>query len=222
MFLCRFVSMKFDKILIAFLLLVSLDRSATAQPFESIELQTGDLVFQNLDCGPLCDAIEAVTRGFKGHKFSHIGLVYLKNDTDYIIEAMGPGVRLVPLENFKKRSSHKLYAGRLKPVYQKFVPGAVAYSLASIGTVYDDDFLYDNKKYYCSELIYDAFKKANNDKPFFTLEPMTFKQPGTKKYFPVWIDYYAKLGMPIPEGKPGINPGGISRSDRLIILNAKN
>jgi len=207
--------------IITFFFLLLFNKPVTAQPFDSIKLQTGDLVFQNLDCGPLCDAIEAVTQGFNGHKFSHIGLVYIKNDTVFMIEAMGAGVRLVTLENFKKRSGHKLYVGRLKPMYRQLIPAAITYSLASVGVVYDDDFLYDNKKYYCSELIYDAFKKANNDKPFFRLEPMTFKQPGTKKYFPVWVDYYAKLGIPVPQGKPGINPAGISRSDKLVILNVR-
>lgn len=198
-----------------------LHNAATAQSFESIKLKTGDLIFQDLDCGPLCDAIEAVTSGYKGHKFSHIGLVYLRNDSTYIIEAMGSGVRMVPLLDFKKRSTHKLYVGRLKAQYQKLIPGAIKYATASIGIAYDDDFLYNNKKYYCSELIYDAFMQANGNKPVFKLEPMTFKEPGTNKYFPAWIDYYEKLKEPIPEGKPGINPGGISLSDKITILNPK-
>lgn len=196
-----------------------LHNAAIAQPFESIKLKAGDLIFQDLDCGPLCDAIEAVTPGYKGHKFSHIGLVYQRNDSIYIIEAMGPGVRMVLLQDFKKRSTHKLYVGRLKAQYQKLIPGAIKYATTSFGIAYDDDFLYDNKKYYCSELIYDAFMQANGGKPLFTLEPMTFKEPGTNKYFPAWIDYYEKLKEPIPEGKPGINPGGISLSDKITILN---
>ncbi len=195
---------------------------AYAQPLEKVQLRTGDLLFQNLDCGPLCDAIEAVTQGFDGHKFSHIGLVYLRNDTTYIIEAMGSGVRLVTLDDFKKRSKHKLYAARVQERYQKLVPAAVSYCLSSLGIPYDDAFLYDNHKYYCSELMYDAFKKANHNKPFFRLEPMTFKQPGSQKFFPVWVKYYADLGIPVPEGKPGINPGGISRSPKITILNAKD
>jgi hypothetical protein len=37
--------------------------------------------------------------------------------------------------------------------------------------------------------------------------PMTFKDPETKQLMPVWKDYYKKLGVPVPEGKQGINPG---------------
>ncbi|MES2778655.1 MAG: YiiX/YebB-like N1pC/P60 family cysteine hydrolase, partial [Bacteroidota bacterium] len=94
----------------------------------------------------------------------------------------------------------------------------IQFSLQQLGKPYDDPFLYDNGKYYCSELIYDAFAFANNGKPFFQLEPMTFKQPNSTSYFPVWIEYYQKLNIPIPEGKPGINPGGISRSDKIEFL----
>jgi hypothetical protein len=47
---------------------------------------------------------------------------------------------------------------------------------------------------------------------------MTFKQPQDSSFFPVWIDYYKQLSMEIPEGQPGINPGGISRSDKIIFL----
>lgn len=180
--------------------------------------QTGDLVFQNLDCGGLCDAIESVTQGYNGQKFSHIGLVYLRNDSVYIIEAIGKEVQLTPFSKFEARSKHPLVHARLKASYRKLIPAAIQFSLQQLGKPYDEPFLYDNGKYYCSELLYDAFTFANNGKPFFQLESMTFKQPGSTSYFPVWIDYYQQLGMDIPEGKPGINPGGISRSEKIEIL----
>jgi len=36
----------------------------------------------------------------------------------------------------------------------------------------------------------------------------------------VWKTYFAELGVPVPEGKPGLNPGGISRSPVLRIVHA--
>jgi hypothetical protein len=107
---------------------------------------------------------------------------------------------------------------RLKSPYQKLIPKAIQFTLSQQGKTYDEAFLYNNGKYYCSELIYDAFAFANNGKAFFLLEPMTFKQPASQEYFPVWVDYYKVLNMEIPEGKPGINPGGISRSNKIEIL----
>ncbi len=47
---------------------------------------------------------------------------------------------------------------------------------------------------------------------------MTYKQPGTDSFFPAWVAYYKALGKPIPQGLPGCNPGGISKSDKLTVL----
>ena len=54
-----------------------------------------------MNCGPLCEAINQVTEGYKGNDFSHLGLVYIQNDSIYIIEAAGKAVQLTPIEKFK-------------------------------------------------------------------------------------------------------------------------
>ena len=53
------------------------------------ELREGDLLFQNLNCGALCDAIETVTEGVDGKDFSHCGIVVELNDSLKVIEAIG-------------------------------------------------------------------------------------------------------------------------------------
>jgi hypothetical protein len=182
------------------------------------QYQTGDLLFQNLDCGPLCEAIETVTNGYEGNKFSHIGLVFVKKDSVFVVEAIGDNVQLTPIQKFASRSTHQLVHARVKKQYAKLAPLATEFALTQLGKPYDEPFLYDNGKYYCSELIYDAFTFANNGKPFFVLQPMTFKQPNSQNYFPAWVAYYKNLNTPIPEGQPGINPGGISLSDKIDML----
>lgn len=184
-----------------------------------MSLRTGDFIFQDLDCGPLCDAIEQVTLSFGGRHFSHIGLVYVQKDSIFIIEAIGKEVQLTALDIFLKRSPNPVLIGRVKKQYASIAERAAEYAMEEKGVPYDDEFIYDNKKYYCSELIYDAFKRANAGKDFFTLQPMTFKKPQSDQFFPVWIEYYAKLGISIPESEPGINPGGISMSPLIDILN---
>lgn len=201
-----------------FFVLCLISEIVAAQIPSGIKLKTGDFIFQDLDCGPLCDAIEQVTTSFDGRHFSHIGLVYIQKDSVYIIEAIGKEVQLTPLKNFLKRTPNPMLVGRVKKQYASIAKTAVNYALEEKGVPYDDEFIYDNKKYYCSELIYDAFKKANAGKNFFTLQPMTFKKPGSNQFFPVWIEYYSKLGIPIPEAEPGINPGGISTSPYIEIL----
>ena len=185
---------------------------------EKTRLKSGDLIFQNLSCGPLCDAINAVTQGYQDRKFSHMGMVYLKGDSILIIEAAGKDVHLTPLSIFLAKSKDSHLVGRLKQAYTPLIPQAIAFTMKHMGDPYDDQYLYNNGKYYCSELIYDAFKSANSEQPVFTMFPMTYKQPSSSAYFPVWQAYFDKIGIPVPEGQPGCNPGGISLSDKLEML----
>ncbi|HYG16154.1 MAG TPA: YiiX/YebB-like N1pC/P60 family cysteine hydrolase [Bacteroidia bacterium] len=198
-------------------------RSQKQPNLTKLNYQSGDLIFQDLDCGELCDAIEKVTTGYKGKSFSHIGLVYDRVDSVFVIEAVGAGVRLTPLESFLNRNRDengvpKVIIGRLKKEYRKLNDSAISFAVQKRGTAYDHEFIYNNGKYYCSELIYDAYKYANNNQPFFQLEPMTFKDTVSHQTLPVWETYYSKMGIDIPEGQPGCNPAGLSRSDKLEII----
>lgn len=188
---------------------------------QSSKLKTGDLIFQKMNCGDLCEAIHAVTEGFDGNDFSHLGLVLIENNSVFIIEAAGNAVREVTLEQFSKNTQTTMFIGRVKSKYRKLIPQVISFSKQQIGIPYDDDYLYDNEKYYCSELIYDAFLNAFG-KPFFELQPMTFKQPNTNEFFPAWVDYYQNLKVEIPEGQSGCNPGGISTSKKIKIVGKLN
>ncbi|MDP4208118.1 MAG: YiiX/YebB-like N1pC/P60 family cysteine hydrolase [Bacteroidota bacterium] len=198
----------------------SVAQNLSEKPFE---LRNGDLLFQDLDCGPMCDAIEEVTQGYRGAKFSHVGMVLVQNDTVKVIEAISRGVSITPLPSFLQRSldkdgKPKVAVGRLKSRYQKLINRAITEALKLRGKPYDDYFLINNDAYYCSELVYFAFMRANGNKSIFPLAPMTYKSPKSKTLFPVWDEYFKKLGVPVPEGKPGINPGGISRSPYLNVF----
>ena len=45
---------------------------------------------------------------------------------------------------------------------------------------------------------------------------MTYQYNG--ETLEIWIDYFNKLNIPIPENQPGINPGGISLSKKIDII----
>ena len=189
----------------------------------SFTLQPGDLLFQDLDCGPLCDAIEKVTTGYQGANFSHVGIV-AKNNTGslIVIEAVSTGVEATELQTFFNRSVDtggrpKVVVGRLKKSYRHLIPDVLEEAFALEGKPYDKLFIIDNDAYYCSELIYEIFLRANNNSPVFTLQPMTFKDPDTGVTLPAWEEHFSGLSVSIPEGQPGINPGGISCSPVLII-----
>jgi len=189
-------------------------------------LQPGDLLFQDLDCGPLCEAIEKVTTGYQGAKFSHVGIAAEDDHGKLaVIEAVSSGVEVTSLETFLARSLDeagrpKVVVGRLKKPYRHLIPSAIKEALALKGKPYDKVFALDNDAYYCSELVYEIFRRANENTPIFEAQPMTFKDPGTGRTDPAWEEYFSKLDVPVPEGQPGINPGGISRSAVLTIFPA--
>jgi hypothetical protein len=83
-----------------------------------------------------------------------------------------------------------------------------------LGLPYNFSYVLSDSSHYCSEFIYSAFE---NDR-VFKLNPMTFKDPATGGYYPGWVDYYAKLGVAIPEGEPGCNPNGMAASAKLECL----
>jgi hypothetical protein len=185
------------------------DEKNVMEPVGSV-LRSGDVLFQDLDCGPLCDAIETVTEGIGGHDFSHAGMIVRLGDSLAVIEAIGSDVHLTSLRDFHARSS-KVWHGSVQPIHRTLAGRAADSALAMLGVPYDDAFLPDNGKLYCTELIALAFERANGSR-VFEQRPMTFKDPRTGTFFPAWEAYYTALGMPIPEGVEGCNPGGLSRS----------
>lgn len=190
----------------------------------SFRLEPGDILFQDSDCGSFCDAIEKVTFGIGGSKFSHVGMVVPKGENDLIVvEAVTAGVVETSLDRFFARSfdenkKSKVVVARIKKEYKNLIPNAIDFSKTKLSLPYDDVFDISNNKYYCSELIYESFKYANDNKPIFELQKMTYKDPDTNSTFPIWEDYFQKLNVPIPEGEPGLNPGGMSKSSYIEIV----
>jgi hypothetical protein len=184
-------------------------------------LMEGDMLFQDLDCGELCQAIESVTKGYRNAHFSHVGIVINgENNELKVLEAIGEQVKLTDIDQFLLRyydlnGRPKVVVGR--PKSNVFLIENLRNADIFIGNKYDDIFNIEDDKYYCSELVYFLYKDLNG-KNLFQLAPMTFKNEKTGDFFPSWKKYYEVLNTDIPEGKPGINPGGISLSDKIDII----
>ena len=205
--------------------------SCNSSDNNDFQLQIGVILFQDLDSSPLCDAIEIVTPGYNNNNFSHIGIIvelgdpncinpnYIYEDNIRVLEAIPNKVTTTKLDSFLNRSidsneKPKVIVGRLKKRYQYSILDAVKFLKNKIGIEYDDYFIKDNNKYYCSELIYEAFEKDS----VFRLYPMTFIDPITNNTMNLWQEYYNELETKIPEGEPGINPGIMSISENIKIV----
>ena len=194
------------------LLLLFACSSSVEQP-----LKSGDLLFVSSAASSFEQAIADVTNDELQQNFSHVGLVNVTDSGVYVIEAApNHGVVYRPIAEFEQENIEKLiFTGRLKTQYQQWIPEAISHAYLHLGKPYDYAFDFDNDDYYCSELIYFAFAEASKKPDVFETPPMTFKPSEDADFLPFWVDYFAKLNIPIPEGKPGVNPNGISRSDKL-------
>ncbi len=192
------------------------------QKTNTYQPQNGDILFQDLDCGPLCDAIKQVTASYGNYHFSHLGLVYKDSmDSVCVIEAIGTEVQCTPLRTFLNRSLNTQKKPKVIAMRTDFsltqIDSSVIIALSQLSKPYDDYFLPNNDKWYCSELIAYAFNTAMHE-TIFEQTPMTYKTAGSPDIMPVWIEYFKNLNMAVPEGIPGCNPGGMSRSNHLKLV----
>ncbi|MDR1809364.1 MAG: hypothetical protein LBR34_03030 [Prevotella sp.] len=188
----------------------------------NVGLQNGDLLFQEGCSGDVSDAIKGVTSSVDGYHFTHVGIVWINRSDTFVIEAIRPRVAVTPLRAYLHPDGEACpplsVAARLKEPFRRLIPRAIEEALRLVGKEYDDAFVLNNDKYYCSELVYEIFLRANDGKPVFQLNTMTFKAKGSDGFMPEWVEYYAKLGLPVPEGESGINPGAMSRSEAVEIV----
>lgn len=185
--------------------------------------ESGDFLFQDLNCGSMCDGIDSVTRGYDNTYVSHVGMIINTNPPE-VIEAVSNGVEITPLAKFLQRSldsesKPRVMVGRLKPAYKKLIPDAISIAKKQIGKPYNSSFIpARGKAFYCSELFDYSFKAANNNQPFFHPAPMNFTDGKSSKILPLWQDYYKPLHIKAPQGVLGTNPGAISRESMIEII----
>lgn len=179
-----------------------------------IKLQSGDLLFREKSSENISEAIDKVTQTSGETHFSHVGLVEV-TDTGIVVLHAYPegGTYIVSLNEFlhPKGDSVRVIAYRLKEDWQKAIPAAIQKAHRMLGKPYNFSYVMSDTAHYCSEFIYLAFAADS----VFKLEPMTFKDPKTGLFPKVWVEYYQKMGIEIPEGKPGCNPNGLAASEKL-------
>ena len=149
--------------------------------------------------------------------FDHMGIVEFSGDSCFVMHAApqkGVCRERLPLFLVSDSIKKEFVVYRLKDQFAKSIPLALIIAHQKIGASYNYSYRMNTNGYYCSEFIYELFVADS----VFTLNPMTFKDPFTGQFLPGWIDHYAKLGIPIPEGEPGCNPNGLAASEKLVLV----
>lgn len=205
------------------ILLNMLINASYADHISSFQLHLGDFLFQDLNCGSMCDSIDSVTYGYNQTYVSHVAMVVNLNPP-LIIEAVSNGVEITPLSRFLMRSldsesNPRVMVGRLKSGYRNLIPNAITTAKSQVSKPYNDSFIpAKGKSFYCSELFDYTFEKANNNQPFFHEKPMNFTNGKSSAILPLWKDYYRQLHVQVPQGVPGTNPGAMSRESMIQIV----
>jgi uncharacterized protein YycO len=193
------------------------------EPSYDFTLEDGDLLFQDLACRFICEAIESVTPGYRNADITHIGIYKQIGDQDLVIEAIPPEVTVTPLVEFLNRAKDdyerpSVFVGRLRNEYRPLIPSVIEKAMELKGLPYDRYYLSGEDAYYCSELVVDAFRYANDDEDFFPEQPMSFIDRNTGEVHKNWERYYKRLGMDLPVGELDSSPGEISLSPKIEIL----
>ena len=181
-------------------------------------------IFQVGIAGGMTEAIADATGGESDLSFTHVGIITVEPDGIYVLEAKSePGVTMTPLQKFLDSSATiegrpaAAIARITLPERRELATRAIGEAKKYLGQPYDDSFLPHNGKMYCSELVWECYLTGPKSEHLFTARPMNFRTAdGRLPQF--WIDHFAAMDEPIPEGVPGTNPQDMSREKFLKIV----
>jgi len=119
----------------------------------------GDLIFQTSRSRQSA-AVQRAT----GSRWSHMGILFKSNGRWMVFEAVEP-VKYTPLEAWIARGeAHHFEVRRLRDADRVLTPAALAKMRALgrrwLGRHYDLNFEWDDKRIYCSELVYKLYLRG--------------------------------------------------------------
>ncbi|MEO5714597.1 MAG: YiiX/YebB-like N1pC/P60 family cysteine hydrolase [Luteolibacter sp.] len=172
-------------------------------------LQEGDIVFSSSPTGQGQAIIDATNS-----PYTHCGIVFQQDGKLMVLEAVEP-VGVTTLEKFVARCTPGAFtARRLKtPVAPTAYQKARDWGKEQIGLHYDAQFRWDDKKMYCSELVWKTYEKAG----VRLCEPSQFRdyhldRPSVRK---VIEERYGSVDK-IPLDESVVAPGDIAASALLV------
>lgn len=196
------------------LLLLALLVPSLAAAVPSVQVQEGDLVFVTASRTGLSGAIDEATARVDTPGFDHVGLVAVTDGRSTVLHADTQGSREQPLTAFLDEAhgrGRQVVVYRLAPAQRATIPEAIATARSLLGKPYNATYLQSENSLYCSDLIERAFRAH----AVFALQPMNFRNTKTGEMPAYWTAFFARHGMPVPQGAPGTNPNDMAASPVL-------
>jgi hypothetical protein len=198
------------KVSITFLLLLSL---LGCRPSGEYQPQNSDIIFHTSQSAQSL-AIQKATKS----KYTHMGIVYLKNGTPVVFEAVGP-VKFTPLRDWIARGKDKHYVvKRLANAGEILTTEAVNRMLAISESFdarpYDLYFEWSDDRMYCSELVWKIYKRAFNLEigELQTMGEFDLSDPVVQEKI------QERFGDSVPKDETVISPAAIFASNLLITV----
>lgn len=181
------------------------------RPSAEYQPQNGDIIFHTSESSQSL-AIQKTTKS----KYTHMGVIYLKNGTPFVFEAVGP-VKFTPLRDWVARGKDKHYvvkrlADAKEVITQEAVNRMLAVGESFRGKPYDSYFEWSNDKIYCSELVWKIYKRALNIEigKLQTMAEFDLSDPVVQK------EIRERFGDSVPKDETVISPAAIFASNLLI------
>jgi len=198
------------KILITIFVLLSL---LSCRPDSEYQPQNGDIIFHTSKSSQGL-AIEKATKS----KYTHMGIIFLKNGAPFVFEAVGP-VKFTTLHEWIAYGKGKHYVvKRLANAHEVITKEAVNRMLAVVksfdGKPYDLYFEWSDDRLYCSELVWKIYKRALNIEigKLQTMAEFDFSDSLVQKKI------RERFGNSVPKDETVISPAAIFSSNLLITV----
>ncbi len=175
-------------------------------------LRDGDLVFQT-SVSAQSVAVQIAT----GSRYSHVGMVYVKDDEFYVYEA-AETVRLTPWKEWVEKGEDKMYAVKRLSDESLLAADAIAAlkdaTSEHFGKGYDLYFGWDDELIYCSELVYKVYHDGLGIEigRLEKLSDLNLEHPVVK------AKLKERYGDQIPYDMEVVSPGSIFDSNKLKLV----
>lgn len=142
------------------------------------KLQSGDLLFEAGAGSAMSEAIRSATGSARELSYTHVGIAVVNGGADSVLEATSEGdVRMTTLEEFLERAARidgapAVTAARLRDT--SGLAASLGRARQHLGEPYDYSYRPDNGKMYCSELVWESYRRPSGER-IFPARPMNFR-----------------------------------------------